>query len=40
MAYQIIDGKIYVAPGMVLMNKDTGKPMTEKEFKINLEVRK
>ena len=34
---EIIDGKIYVAPGMVLINKKTEKPMTEEEY---LEVKK
>ena len=29
---EIKNGKIYIAPGMVLMNKKTGKPLTEKEY--------
>ena len=28
----IIDGKLYIAPGMVLVNKKTGKPITEEEY--------
>lgn len=26
------DGKIYVAPGMYLVNKETGKPVTKDEY--------
>ena len=28
----IINGKIYIAPGMFLINKETGKPITEEQY--------
>jgi len=28
----LIDGVYYVAPGMALINKTTGQPMTEEEY--------
>ena len=29
---ELINEKLYIAPGMVLMNKKTGKPLTEEEY--------
>jgi len=37
---QIIDGKIYIAPDIILINKETKKPMTEKEYSEYLKKRK